>query len=1201
MTNRQWLSPIFVLSVVCVCTGLLCSGRALAQQSTTQKYQPRTTALPDASSRAEQEAEQVVSLSAEKIISLLNDEPGLLLEVKKTIVRKAYEQGRILAPADLTDEALFRLIDNDINIRIIVTREIEDRQYVRAKPTREELEKERRLVRYPLTSSPSAPAPQTQQTNPSQEDTYWAEHDRIMEEYSNTPPANAIGSPAQQVQPSLPQPQTPVEPYNSQRSLLSTQMQYPQYPMGDSGDFGDYTGGFDGMQPISPDQLSGSIAARMAASGSGGDETGSSSNAYGLLSTSGEGQIPGMNSLGGGMSSGAFTSGLANPFLGQSPSDLANLSPYSSSMPPERSLPQQFPYQASLRQLRIQPQPSPADLGLDRPMLARRPNPYADVPSLYDMYEQYSRRSPVLERFGAEIFRNGTSNIDMLPIDMPVGPDYVLGPGDSLTVNLWGSISRRLMRVVDREGRISLPEAGVLQVSGRTLGEVQDAVQNSLRTQFRDVQADVAISRIRSVRVYVVGDVEHPGPYDISSLSTPLNALVEAGGPTSRGSLRTVEHFRGKQLVQEVDLYDLLLHGVRSGVQRLESGDTIMVPTIGPEVTISGMVRRPGIYELHGEKNLAEVLQLAGGVLPSGTLRHVDVERVEAHESRTMMAVDIPETNNSEAATKALEDFKIQDGDKVKISPIVAYADNTVYLDGHVYRPGKYAYHDGMKLTDLIKSYKDLLPEPYKNHAEIIRLQAPDYMPQVIAFNLEDALAGKAQDLVLKPLDTVRVFGRYDFEDTPIITVTGAVRDPGDHATNGATYLRDAIFLAGNTTFDAELDDVQVFRHGEDGNLKVLSANLSKALAGDQAQNLLLEPKDRVFVHKNLAKADPPTVTIEGEVGRPGKYPLGEDMTAADLVRVAGGLKRSAYTQQADLTRFDLEQGSKIISDHVTVPIARALANEPDADVRLRDGDVLTIRQLTGWTDMGATIKVEGEVVHPGTYGIQQGETLSSIIQRAGGFTKNAYPYGAVFERVQVRQMEIQNRTELIRRVKSEEAEAKLTPAADQEDSKQAILLQYDTTLEKLEHTNPAGRMVIHISSNMKSWANTLADIQVRDGDSLFVPKHPNIVIVNGSVYNPTAITYKPGRSTGWYLKQAGGPTGMADKRAVFVVRADGSVIGGNGGLFTGGVEKAELHPGDMVIVPERTFSISHKFQNTVQAATIVTAVTFAIQAARTF
>ena len=489
------------------------------------------------------------------------------------------------------------------------------------------------------------------------------------------------------------------------------------------------------------------------------------------------------------------------------------------------------------------------------------------------------------------------------------------------------------------------------------------------------------------------------------------------------------------------------LHGVTAKMQRLESGDTIQVPPLGAQVTLEGMVRRPAIYELNGEKTLAEVLQLAGGVLPSGTLRHVDVERLQAHETRTMLRLDIPENNNQESVTQALEDFKIQDGDKVQISPILPYADKTVYLDGHVFRPGKFAYRDGMKVTDLIKSYRDLLPEPYKQRAEIIRLDSPDNTPEVLAFNLEDALAGKDQDLLLKPFDTVRVYGRFDFEDPPIVTVTGEVRDPGDHVTNGVVHLRDAIFMAGGTTAEAGQGDVQVFRKTQDGKLQVISANLDAALAGDAKDDILLEPKDRVIVPRNLAKVDPPTVVIKGEVGRPGKYPLGDGLTAAGLVRFAGGLTRGAYTEEADLTSYMVQDGSKIVSDHRSVPIARALAGEPDTDVRLHDGDVLTIRQLTGWEDKGALVTVKGEVLHPGTYGIQEGERLSSIIERAGGFRSDAYPYGTVFQRASVREMEEQNRSELIRRVKGEAAEINLTPGGDQEDIRQATLVQYQITL----------------------------------------------------------------------------------------------------------------------------------------------------------
>jgi polysaccharide export outer membrane protein len=1197
MKNRSFLTYLLhkgaALSALLLVIGPITSvGQGVPSPVNTK----HTTASPKAESRAEQEADRLVSLSAEKIITLLDQEPGLLLQVKKMLVRKAYDQGRLLDPDDLTDDALFKLIGSDENIRVLITREIEDREYVRAKPTREELERQRQHLGYRTTATTVTPQKPTEGKN--QEEKYWSEHDHDLDNNPQSVPS-APNSEPQQFMPApglTPQILAPNDP----RAVQRTQFQYPQfqdpqipyqqgqYPAVDVGGFGDSSTGMSssavGMQSVSPDQLSGLIAARMA--GSGGIQSAESGDDGFSRMTLGASS---MGATGGGMSGNAFVNPFLSPSLSNSIGDLTPLGA------------QQFPQQASL-QIPRRPKPlSASDFGLDRPVLTRRPNPYADVPSLYDLYAQYSARSPILARFGSEVFRDGTGNSNGLPMDMPMGPDYVLGPGDSLTVNLWGGISQRLIRVVNQEGRINLPEVGALQVTGRTLGDVQHMVQESLRTQFRNVEADVSISRLRSIRVYVVGDVVRPGAYDVSSLSTPLNALFTAGGPTSRGSLRVLKHYRGKQLVQEVDVYDLLLHGVRSGVQRLETGDTILVPPIGPEVTVIGMVRRPAIYELKGENSLAEVLELAGGVLPSGTVRHVDLERVQAHESRTMLALDIPESNNKESVTKALDDFSIQDGDKVKISPIVPFADKSVYLDGHVFRPGKYAYRDGMKVTDLIKSYKDVMPEPYKAHAEIIRLKLPDYTPEVLAFNLADALAGKDQDLILKPLDTVRVFGRFDFEDAPVITVTGAVRDPGDHVTNGATYLRDAVYLAGNTTLDAQLDDVQIFRRTDDGKLRVFSLNLSKALAGDAGENLLLEPTDRIIVHKNLAKTDPPVVTIEGEVARPGKYPLGDNMSAADLVRVAGGLKRGAYTQEADLTRYEVAQGSKIVSDHVNVQIAKALANEPDADVRLRDGDVLAIRQLTGWKDLGATIKVDGEVVHPGTYGIQEGERLSSIIQRAGGFSSDAYAYGAVFQRVQVRQMQEETRADLIRRIKGEEAEVKLTPSADQEDTKQSILLQYQTTLEKLQNMAPAGRMVIHISSNLQSWANTSRDIQVRAGDSIYIPKRPGIVIVDGSVYNPTAITFKSGRSAGWYLELAGGPTELANKKAVFVVRADGSVIGGPGGLFSGGAKGAAMQPGDMVVVPEKTFSVSHKFQNTVQVAQLLTAVTLAVSVAHSF
>ena len=316
----------------------------------------------------------------------------------------------------------------------------------------------------------------------------------------------------------------------------------------------------------------------------------------------------------------------------------------------------------------------------------RQPNPYADVPSLYDLYVQAGATNRPLERFGLDVFRKGTSSPDYIPMDLPVGASYVLGPGDDLSIDLWGGVSQRLLRTVDREGRVALPEVGPVLVSGRTLGDVQDLVQRTLRTQFRDVSADIALLRLRSVRIYVVGDVDSPGAYDVSALSTPLNALFVAGGVTSRGSLRRLQHYRGKELIEEVDAYDLLLHGMRGDLQRIENGDSLMVPPLGPVVTVEGMVRRPAIYELRNEKTLVDVLDLAGGILPAAALRHIEVQRLVAHEKRTMLSVEINDTSDPEAVRKQLAAFAIQNGDQIHIFPIAPYNSESIYLVGHVLR-----------------------------------------------------------------------------------------------------------------------------------------------------------------------------------------------------------------------------------------------------------------------------------------------------------------------------------------------------------------------------------------------------------------------------------------------------------------------------------------------------------------------------------
>src|SRR5258708_7130290 len=377
-----------------------------------------------------------------------------------------------------------------------------------------------------------------------------------------------------------------------------------------------------------------------------------------------------------------------------------------------------------------------------------------------------------------------------------------------------------------------------------------------------------------------------------------------------------------------------------------------------------------------------------------------------------------------------MDAFGIQDGDRGSVAPILPYSERAIYVEGHVVRPGKFPYRDDMKLTDVVRSYQDLLPEP-ADRGVIIRLMPPDLRAEAIDFNVSDVLAGNEQ-IHLQPFDTIRILGRYE--------------------------------------------------------------------------------------------ADGPKVQVHGEVLHPGTYPLSRGMTVAQLVRIAGGFDRSALLDGADLASYDVKDGKQVLSRRDTVKVGAAV-NDPgsSADVALKPGDVLTIHQISGWNDIGASVSLEGEVTYPGPYGIQEGERLSTVLKRAGGFRSTAYPMGAVLVRNQVKELEDKSRNELIHQIETTSAGAKLAPSLSAQDDAatlQLLIQQQKTVVERLRNQPAIGRLVIKISADIASWEGTPADIELRSGDVLTVPKKPGFVLVSGQVYNASAITYFPVNNAAWYLNR---------------------------------------------------------------------------------
>jgi protein involved in polysaccharide export with SLBB domain len=1078
-----------------------------------------------------------VAASAADIKAVLITQPGLMVELKRWIAKEASDNGQLVDDADLTDPAVFDRLAVDVRFRSVATRLLQRYGYLlpdvnpeSSMGKQEEVlikERARRIVQIEAQEDAESLKPPKQPISEAKTVPCDWNADRDCVQTPQTTPGRGAFPPGTPTQ----RESAPASP-DDNRPLRTPVQPVLQADMS-----------LDGLinGPVDGNSLLQNVSSPVRPQ----SEVGVPSNTPMTPSAPLSAGRPG---------------GVISPGVGAD-------STFDEVKAPESSGTGTTPGTSSLvsRQPRLATRNRELSTGM-----VHRPNPYADIPSLYDLYVQAPSRDVPPQRFGTEVFRDGLRDPRSIPMDLPVGPDYVVGPGDSLTIDLWGGVSTKMVRVVDRQGRVTLPEAGPLLVSGHSLGDVQQAVQRAIGTQFRDTNADVSVSRLRTVRVYVVGEVQEPGAYDISSLSTALNALVAAGGVTSKGSLRTLKHMRGRQQIEEIDTYDLLLHGVSPDAQKLENGDSLVVPPMGAQVTVTGMVRRPAIYELNGEKSLADVLELAGGILPAAALRHVEVQRLEAHEKHTMLSLDLSPDDKS---GQEIASFRVQDGDIIHIFPIAPYNQSTIYLQGHVLRPGRYSYRDGMKFTDLVAGYQDILPEPAAHYAEIVRLNAPDFHPVIVSFDLSAAMKDPTSAPALQPLDTVRVFSRFDFEPAPTVSISGEVRSPGTYQTSGQATLRDAVYLAGGLTPDAALNTAQVFRFNPDGSSEIFSVKLGDALSGSAVDNIVLQPRDRLLIHRNTSRVQLAFVDITGEVAKPGRYPYTENMHAEDLIRAAGGLKRSADTTKADLTSYSATGAP---GTHVDISLASLANGNPTEDVPLRPGDVLSIREKAGWKDIGASVKVSGEVTHPSTYGIQPGERLSAVLLRSGGFTIQAYPYGAVLMRREVREMEARNQEELINRLKAERMQLKALPEGDvdQKNAKLNVLAQTDSTISQLSATPPIGRVVIHITSDIQHWKGTPADIALRDGDVLMIPKKANVVMVSGQVFNPTAVSAQSGRSAKWYLSQAGGLTPIADKKAVFVLRADGSVISAknnSAGWWSGDPMSAALRPGDAIIVPEKT------------------------------
>lgn len=722
-----------------------------------------------------------------------------------------------------------------------------------------------------------------------------------------------------------------------------------------------------------------------------------------------------------------------------------------------------------------------------------------------------------LEKFGYDLFAGVPTTYTPVS-DIPVPSNYVVGPGDTIKVQLYGKENNSYELTVSRSGDIQFPQLGPINVAGLSYTELKDSLSQQISEQFIGVKSNISLGELRSIQVFILGESFKPGAYTVSSLSTVMNALYVSGGVKEVGSLRNIQLKRNGQLISTIDLYDFLLKGDTGADRRLQSGDVIFIPSVKKTASVAGEVVRPAIYEVKNEKTIFELVDLAGGLLPTAYAQDVRVERIDDKNRKT--AIDV---NLMTAAGKAAA---LKDGDLVKVYPVADKNENVVELLGHVLRPGLVSWKKGMRVTDLVPSTQYLQQNANIDAALIIREIDSLGNLQPLKVNLREVLQNPtSQDnLTLKPRDR-------------FVVLTNVVE-----RVELEKKLED--YFEKEEKVESDLNEQEL------ANLKT---KFTQELRMEVLNSINIE-----LLSQASFNSPAKVVSIDGPVKFPGQYPLSKGMTIVDLVQLAGGFAESAYTLEAEVTRQDLSNPEQADVAHMIIDLQQEFLGT--VQFGLKPHDQVTIKATPEFRDV-ARVEILGEVKFPGVYTIRRGETLTQMIKRVGGFSEFAHVKATVFSRKELREREQEQIKVLQDRLRQEIAATELEQSNI---GKSADVAKAESLLQVLDTTEATGRLVVDLNAVLDG---TATDVVLKDGDKLIVPAFRQEVTVVGEVQVPTSHLYNSNLDFVDYIERSGGEKDTSNSDAIYIVKADGSVVLPNKSSWLTPSE-ADIEPGDTIVVP---------------------------------
>ena len=793
-------------------------------------------------------------------------------------------------------------------------------------------------------------------------------------------------------------------------------------------------------------------------------------------------------------------------------------------------------------------------------------------------YDEFDNVIPSF--FGYDLFDIETSFDSSGIIAAP--KEYVLGPGDELTISFSGSVQAIKKVSVNREGNVFLRELGTISFSGLTFDEASEKLKNITQASLIGTEVEISLSRLRTIQIFVLGNSKRPGSYNFSPLSSISSILFNTRGPTENGSLRNISLKRANKEIGSLDMYELLINANTSDDLRIQSGDALLVNPVGDRVKIWGNVNRPAIYEIKEGETFEDVLNFASGLSSKADKNKITLSRLNDNGEREFSDYKLIDINS----------VKLKDSDEIFIHDLPGKLSNNIRIEGFTTSRGVYSFIENSKISDFIDE-NDLSDKTYLPFSVISRRDDNGSRE----FITTDLNLKTREEFKLKPSDFIYVFSQYDIDfinsalladalgllseedkikidlfyqeekkkNQALQNASSATPDPSlpfqRQPTKSEAEKREEFNLRRKNLVKFIPDDrypCKSLKYVAKFNASTLVSNLKSLKFSTSETNI----SDRLGLNEGCPKIfeDNPDLLIvalenaslmSGEIRKPGFYPITNNINLKNLTSFAGGatnLGKSGnyeiFYSEKDIQKIPFEEYENTIFSS-SFPKSIVLQQDPD-------------KQET------FSVSVSGFIKNPGTYSISKGEKLSSLLERAGGYEKNAYPYGGVFTRSSVAKREKEAFNRAADQLEEGIATSLTSGAISNTGNPQLALSVISNLITRIKAISPVGRIVTEMSLE-KLKKNPEVDIVLNSGDRIFIPSEKSTITVTGEVLAPTSFVYSKNLRVNDYIKLAGGLADSADKKGIFVILPNGQAVRN---LDSWRIGRSKIEPGSTIIVP---------------------------------